>query len=89
MDKITVGWMYPNLLNLHGERGSIQALSEIGKKMGVSVEIIRIEDFDDPIPYQDLDLIVFLPGEREIMDVNRFLKKAFLPPYPQLSNEQL
>jgi len=65
MHKITIGWMYPNLLNLHGERGSIQALSEIGKKMGISVEIIRIEDFDNPIPYQNLDLIVFLPGEIE------------------------
>lgn len=63
MDKITVGWMYPNLLNLHGERGSMQALPEIGKKMGIEVEILRIEDFDDPIPFEKLDLMVFLPGE--------------------------
>lgn len=63
MDKITVGWMYPNLLNLHGERGSVQALTTIGKKMGVEVEILRIEDFDDPIPYEKLDLLMFLPGE--------------------------
>lgn len=63
MDKITVGWMYPNLLNLHGERGSVQAMVEIGRKMGVEVEILRIEDFDDPIPFEKLDLMVFLPGE--------------------------
>ena len=63
MHKITVGWMYPNLLNLHGERGSVQALVEIGKKMGIQVEILRIEDFDDPIPYEKLDLMIFLPGE--------------------------
>ena len=63
MDKIIVGWMYPNLLNLHGERGSMQALPEIGKKMGIEVEILRIEDFDDPIPFENLDLMVFLPGE--------------------------
>ena len=63
MVKLTVGWMYPNLLNLHGERGSIQALAEIGKKMGIDIEIIRIEDFDDPIPFQDLDFMIFLPGE--------------------------
>lgn len=79
MLKVTVGWMYPNLLNLHGERGSIQALSELGKKMGISVEIIRIEDFDDPIPYQNLDLIVFLPGE--IASFNHLI--------PALSNENL
>lgn len=63
MDKITVGWMYPNLLNLHGERGSIQALAQVGKKMNLDIEILRIEDFDDPIPFDKLDLMVFLPGE--------------------------
>lgn len=63
MNKITVGWMYPNLLNLHGERGSVQALTEIGKQLGISVEILRIEDFDDPIPFDELDLLLFLPGE--------------------------
>ena len=55
--------MYPNLLNLHGERGSVQALAEIGKGMGIDVEILRIEDFNDPIPYEKLDLMMFLPGE--------------------------
>ena len=25
-NKLTIGWMYPNLLNLHGERGSVQML---------------------------------------------------------------
>lgn len=63
MAKITVGWMYPNLLNLHGERGSVQALEAIGKQMGIEVEILRIEDFDDPIPFEKLDLLIFLPGE--------------------------
>ncbi len=63
MNKITVGWMYPNLLNLHGERGSVQALARIGKKMGVEVEVLRIEDFTDPIPFEQLDLLMFLPGE--------------------------
>ena len=63
MNKITVGWMYPNLLNLHGERGSIQALAAIGKQLNVDVQINRIEDFDDPIPFDELDLLIFLPGE--------------------------
>lgn len=63
MAKITVGWMYPNLLNLHGERGSVQALVAIGKQLGIEVEVKRIEDFDDPIPFAELDLLMFLPGE--------------------------
>ncbi|MBQ4641302.1 MAG: cobalamin biosynthesis protein CobQ [Oscillospiraceae bacterium] len=63
MPEITVGWMYPNLLNLHGERGSVQALVQVGKKMGVDVTVVRIEDIDDPIPFEKLDLLIFLPGE--------------------------
>jgi len=55
--------MYPNLLNLHGERGSVQALVAIGKQLGIEVEVKRIDDFGDPIPFADLDLLVFLPGE--------------------------
>lgn len=63
MHKITVGWMYPNLLNLHGERGSVQALVEIGKHLGIDVEVLRIEDFADTIPFESIDLLMFLPGE--------------------------
>ena len=67
MAKITVGWMYPNLLNLHGERGSVQALEQIGKQLGIDMEILRIEDFDDPIPFEKLDLMIFLPGEITVL----------------------
>jgi len=63
MHKLTVGWMYPNLLNLHGERGSIQALVRVGNQLGIEVDVRRIEDFDDPIPFDELDLLIFLPGE--------------------------
>jgi len=63
MSKIRIGWMYPNLLNLHGERGSVQALVQIGSKLGLDVEIIRIEDFDQTIPFNELDMLIFLPGE--------------------------
>lgn len=63
MNKVNVGWMYPNLLNLHGERGSVQALVEIGKQLGIEVTVQRIEDFDDPIPFSELDMLIFLPGE--------------------------
>lgn len=66
MHKITLGWMYPDLLNLHGERGSVQTLVQVGKKMGVDVEVIKIKDFDDPIPFETLDLLLFLPGEIEV-----------------------
>lgn len=65
MNKLTIGWMYPNLLNLHGERGSVQMLAKVGESMGLSVEVRRFEDFREPIPFEELDILIFLPGEIE------------------------
>ena len=63
MYKLTIGWMYPDILNLHGERGSVRQLIDIGANLGVEVEIRRIENLDEPIPYDELDMLMFLPGE--------------------------
>lgn len=65
MDKPTVnlGWMYPDLLNLHGERGSVQAFVRAGENLGVDVQVRRFDDFDQPIAFDELDLLMFLPGE--------------------------
>ena len=73
MHKIHIGWMYPDLLNLHGERGSIQALQRVGENLGLEVEIHRFDDFDQPIPFEELDMLVFLPGE---ISSFRWLKPA-------------
>ena len=63
MHKLTIGWMYPDILNLHGERGSVQALAAIGRNLGLEMEIRKIEKIGDPIPYEELDMLLFLPGE--------------------------
>lgn len=88
MHKITVGWMYPNLLNLHGECGSVQSLVQVSKNLGIEMDVRRIEDFDDPIAFEELDLLIFLPGEiaifphlmpalrRQGSQLDAFLKKG-------------
>ena len=63
MIKVSVGWMYPDLLNLHGERASVQMLNRVGNAMGISVEILKLSDPKAPIPFEELDLLIFLPGE--------------------------
>ena len=63
MHKLRIGWMYPDILNLHGERGSVQTLVTVGANLGVEVEICKIGNFDEAIPYDSLDMLVFLPGE--------------------------
>lgn len=63
MNKLNVAWMYPDLLNLHGERGSVQAFSQRAKEMGMEVEIQRIDSLSEKIDFEKIDLFLFMPGE--------------------------
>ncbi len=69
MDKmqITIGWMYPDCLNLHGERGSVQALKRVGNNLGLEVQVRRIDDFEDTVPFEKLDFLFFGPGELRVL----------------------
>ncbi len=85
MDKLVLGWMYPDLFNLHGERGSVQALLRAGENLGAEVELRRIEDPDDDIPFDELDMMIFLPGEiksfpmvRQALEARREALDAFI-----------
>ena len=60
---LNIGWMYPDLLNLHGERGSVQAFERAGENLGVEVRVRRIDDFNDKTPFDEIDLCLFLPAE--------------------------
>lgn len=71
MRKVTIGWMYPDLLNLHGERGSVQALVRTAENLGLTAEVRRIEDPDDPVPLDELDILLYLPGEIRTLSVIR------------------
>ena len=71
MNKLTIAWMYPDILNLHGERGSVQALIRTAENLGLEAELLRVEDFDDPIPFEKIDLMLFLPGELKTLGVIR------------------
>ena len=60
---INIAWMYPDLLNLHGERGSVQAFEMRGKEMGLDVKIHRIDSPEEKIDFKKYDLFLFMPGE--------------------------
>jgi CobQ-like glutamine amidotransferase family enzyme len=76
MHKLTIGWMYPDLLNLHGEKGSIQALQRTAENLGLEAQVLRFDRLSDPIPFDTLDVIVFLPGELTAL---AHIKKALEP----------
>src|SRR6056297_2950283 len=64
MDKVKIGWMFPDTLYLHGERGNILALIEVLKWYNKEAEVIKI-DFDNIkyIDFMDFDLLFVAPGD--------------------------
>ena len=63
MNKLNITWLYPDLLNLHGDRGNLMAFERVGKAMGLDVEIKRIDTFAQEIDFDGSDIIFMNAGE--------------------------
>lgn len=73
--KITIGHLYPDLLNLYGDRGNIQCLMKRCLWRGIQAETIPFE-LDDKIDFSGLDIVLLGGGsDREQMLVCRKLRK--------------
>ena len=59
-EQITVLWLYPDILNLHGDRGNLMALERIGRLTGLPVELRRVDKLTDPLPLEQAALAGFL-----------------------------
>lgn len=60
---INIAWLYPDTLNLHGDRGNIMALERVAAKLGVDVTITRVDAYDQNIDFDHTDIILMNPGE--------------------------
>lgn len=65
---IRIFWMYPDILNLHGDRGNVQALEYTAKLMGLPVEIEKVINPQDEAELDRADLLIFNPGELKVCD---------------------
>ncbi len=73
--KITIGHLYPDLLNLYGDRGNIQCLMKRCIWRGIEAETIAFE-LNDTIDFSKLDIVLLGGGsDREQMLVCEKLKK--------------
>ena len=68
MEKLNVTWCYPDILNLHGDRGNLQAIERIGELLDVEVEITKKDNFEDEIDFENTDILIFNPGEIRVME---------------------
>lgn len=60
---LNIAWLYPDTLNLHGDRGNVMALERIGKKLDLQVNISRINSYKQEIDFDGTDIIIMNPGE--------------------------
>lgn len=73
--KLTIGHLYPDLLNLYGDRGNIQCLMKRCQWRGIEAETIPFE-LDDKIEFSGLDIVLLGGGsDREQMLVCEKLQK--------------
>ncbi len=73
---INLAWMYPDILNLHGERGNAKAFEVISKKMDIELNIDRIDDIDEKIDFDKYDILLFNAGElKHIESVSKKLEE--------------
>ena len=80
--EINLSWMYPGLLSLHGERGSVQAFEKVAKNLGVTLNVKKVENFEDNVDLENTDIMLFLPGELKVIEqIKRALEKQDLNKY--------
>ena len=74
--RLTIGHLYPDLLNLYGDRGNIQCLMRRCQWRGIEAETIAFE-LGDKIDFSRLDIVLLGGGsDREQMLVCEKLKSA-------------
>ncbi len=59
--KLTIGHLYPDLLNLYGDRGNIQCLRKRCEWRGIEAEVVSFE-LDDAIDFSGLDIVLLGGG---------------------------
>lgn len=59
--KITIGHLYPDLLNLYGDRGNIQCMKKRCEWRGIEAEVKEFQ-LTDPIDFKNLDIVLLGGG---------------------------
>lgn len=64
---LNIVWAYPDILNLHGDRGNLFALEKTARMLGIETQITKIENYKEKIDFKESDIILFNVGEVKVM----------------------
>ncbi|MBO5390140.1 MAG: hypothetical protein IJZ96_05935 [Lachnospiraceae bacterium] len=68
---LNIAWIYPDILNLHGDRGNMMAIARIAEAMGLDARITKV-NYGDSIDFDNTDLIFM--GAGQIRDMSHVVK---------------
>lgn len=66
-NEINLAWMYPDILNLHGERANAQSFKIVAEKLGITLNIDRIDDLEANVNFSKYDILLFNAGELKVL----------------------
>lgn len=66
-NKLNLVWLYPDMLNLHGDRANVQAFEKVAEKLGIEINTQKIDDYDTNIDFENTDIILVNPGELKVI----------------------
>lgn len=64
---LNIVWAYPDILNLHGDRGNLFALERVAKLLGIETKVTKIEKYKEKIDFKNADIVLFNVGEVKVM----------------------
>ena len=65
--EINLAWMYPDILNLHGERGNAKCFKYVADLLGITLNIDRIDNIEEQIDFEKYDILLFNCGEMKVV----------------------
>ena len=65
--KLNILWLWPDILNLHGDRGNVMALVRVCGLYGIETKITRVNRLKDMFWLDPVDIVVLGPGELAVM----------------------
>lgn len=64
---LNIVWAYPDILNLHGDRGNLFAIKRIAKLLKIETRVTKIESYKEKVDFENTDIILFNVGELKVM----------------------
>ena len=52
-EELNITWLYPDVLNLHGDRGNVMALKKVGEMLNLEVNIKRVDSYSQKIDFHE------------------------------------